>query len=270
MFEFKNASASKALRHGTNMSCLDSRFYVCRVKKDFVINNDQNTILLEAGDIIICNNCYDKDYGKNKVYGIAVRTTDSMLNMTAKDMMNHDIPLRLGHIPMMPIDDFKESFDIIDDKTESLTKCFRFACGKKDDEKFKAAKEKCNSICDMYRKKEHGKNIKLQIIMGLAGILITIGLIVLAVTCVSANENDPTALQILTLVGIVMGAFLFGACGIIILWMTSTGDTLDLIEIKDRPLQDEANKEIDALLQNFYLEIDNFRREHGWLSNTTA
>lgn len=270
MFEFRNASASKALRHGTNMSCLDGRFYVCRVKKDFIINNDQNTILLEAGDIVVCNNCYDKNYGKNKVYGIAVRTTDDMLNMTSKDMMDHEIPLRLGHIPMMSIDDFKESFDIIDDKTESLMECFRFACGKEDDEKFKAAKEKCDSVRDMYHKKEYSKNIKLQIIIGLAGILIAIGLIILGIMCVPVNENNATALQILASIGIVVGVLLFGACGVLILWMTFAGDTLDLIEIKDRPLQDEADKEKGALLQNLYLEIDDFRREHGWLSKTTT
>lgn len=266
MFEFRNASASKALRHGTNMSCLDDRFYVCRMKKDFVINNDQNTVVLETGDIIVCNNCYNKDYGENKVYGIAVRTADDILNMTAKDMMDYDIPRYLGHIPMMSIDDFKESFDIIDDKTESLTECFRFACGKKDDEKFEAAKEKCDSVWDMYHKKEYGKNIKLQIIIGLIGILIAIGLIILDILCIPVNENDPTVPQILALVGVIVGALVFGGCGLGALFMTLTGDTLDLIEIKDRPLQDEADKEKKALLQNFYLEINDFRRKRGWLS----
>ena len=52
MFEFKNILPSKVLEYGTDMSCLDDKFYVCRVKKNFGINNSENTIVLEAGDII--------------------------------------------------------------------------------------------------------------------------------------------------------------------------------------------------------------------------
>ena len=267
MFEFKNVPPSKALEYGTNMSCLDDRLYICCMKKNFVINNDENTVVLEEGDIVVCNNAYNKEYGSHKHYGIAVRTKNAIMNMTSEDIMDYEMPPRIGHIPMMSTDDFKQVFEVLDDETESLADCIRFAQAQNNDEKLKAAYEKCDNIRRNYDKKEDRKNNIFNIGLIIACLLGIAGLIALCMKYDLINDDNCTGARVLSLVGIVLGiVFLIGMWLLLLFGMFNDEIIITPFSIKNRPLYDAAVKEKNDILNNIYSEIDNVRRKRGWLS----
>lgn len=268
MFEFKTAPPSKALAYGTNMSCLDDRLYVCRLNKHFVINNDKNTVVLEEGDIIVCHNAYDKSYGSDKKYGIAVSTKNAVMNMTSKDIMDYEMPSRIGHIPMMSTEDFKQVFEVLDDETESLTDCIRFAQAQNNNEKLTAANEKCDNIRHDYNQKEDRRNNIFNIGLIIICVLGIISLIALAIKYnLFQDESGFAEAQILGLLGVILGIVLLLCMSLFLIFGIVEDETIITpFNIKNRPLYDTAVREKDTILINIHYEIDEYRRKRGWLS----
>ena len=75
---------------------------------------------LEAGDIVYATMTIFKNCGSKRHNGIAVSTKSAVMDMTSKDSMDHWTSSCLGLIPMMSINDFKDSFEVLDDETESF------------------------------------------------------------------------------------------------------------------------------------------------------
>lgn len=267
MFEFKNILPSKVLEYGTDMSCLDDKFYVCRVKKNFGINNSENTIVLEAGDIIVCHNDYVKDGDSKRYNGIAVSTKSAVMDMTSKNSMDHWTSSCLGLIPMMSINDFKNSFEVLDDETESLADCICFAQTQKQDEELKAANKKCDNITLRLYLKEERRNYAINI--G-AIIVCVLGIICLEILChkyYNCPFQDLSFTGIIGIFGITIGLAFFTWTGLFLFFRVYYEDPFFTpFDGTTQPLQDAAVKEKSNVLNSIYSKIDEYRRERGWLS----
>lgn len=112
MFEFNKISVIKAIEYGTNLSCIKDRFVVCRVQKNFLISHDNNKIMLEKGDTIVC---------MPYTNGLFISDEKHIKELTSDNFINESNFWQYS--TFCTFKKFKETFEVLEKETMALESC---------------------------------------------------------------------------------------------------------------------------------------------------
>lgn len=148
MFNLNEVSITKAIKYGTNLSCIKDRTVICRVQKDFVIchNNNEavlekdndNEVVLEKGDVIVCTPC---------TKGIFISDEKYIKELSSDDFINKNNFWQ--YCAFCTFEEFKETFEVLETETMALESCInksREYYSKKDYQLLIDAKRKIKNI----------------------------------------------------------------------------------------------------------------------------
>lgn len=139
MFRFNEVEPTKAIENATNLTALSDRALVCKVKKPFIVNKDNNRIMYEKDDVVVV-----KGYGE----GVKVISKEDVINMSSETTVddyyswrNDDEQEVSGFARLMQyadekkmsLSEFRDTFEVDDNETAILEKYLNTAESNLDD-----------------------------------------------------------------------------------------------------------------------------------------
>ncbi|MBR0542398.1 MAG: hypothetical protein IJK26_09415 [Clostridia bacterium] len=128
MFRFNEVEPTKAIENATNLTALSDRAVVCKVKKPFIVNKDNNRIMYEKDDVVVVRG-YDegvKVISKEDVIDMSSETTiDAMYSWRDDDEQEVSGFARLMQYAdekKMSLSEFRDTFEVDDNETAVLEK----------------------------------------------------------------------------------------------------------------------------------------------------
>lgn len=246
MFKFSEVEVSKAIANGTNISCIEDRFVVCRLKKNFIVNTANNRVMFEKGDIVICTGGYD---GK---WWLRLLDEQQLKSMSSEDFIKSPTSWLTydGYKAQCSLDEFKETFEVCDDETKLVESHVKAA--KKSHYALNETKDKIYSV------KYHYENIE-SLRQALVSILLIVTGVAVMVCSIILLHNIVNRVVFLLLSWILLGIGLFGVVA------TSADDeVLGCFKIRNKTKLDEAQKEYDAQLNADVAALNALRSKDGW------
>lgn len=246
MFKFSEVEVSKAIAKGTNISCIEDRFVVCRLKKDFIVNTANNKVMFEKGDIVICTGDYDSKWW------LRLLDEQQLKSMPSEDFIKSPTSwlTRDGYKAQCSLDEFKETFEVRDDETKLVESHVKAA--KKSHYALNETKNKIYSVKYHYENKESLRQALVSILLivtGVAGMVCSVILL--------HNIVNEVVFFILSL--ILLGIGLFGIVAI-----SYDDEVLDCFKIRNKTKLVEAQKEYDAQLNASAAALNALRSKDGW------
>ena len=165
MFKFSEVEVSKAIATGTNISCIEDRFVVCRLKKDFIVNTANNKVMFEKGDIVICTG---DDSGKE--WCLRLLDEQQLKSMSSEDFIKSPTSWLTydGYKAQCSLDEFKETFEVCDDETKLVESHVKVA--KKSHYALNETKDKVRSVEYHYENKESLRQALVRILLIATGV----------------------------------------------------------------------------------------------------
>lgn len=246
MFKFSEIEVSKAIANGTNISCIEDRFVVCRLKKDFIVNTANNRVMFEKGDIVICTGDYS-----NEKWWLRLLDEQQLKSMSSEDFIKSPTSWLTydGYKAQCSLDEFKETFEVRDNETELVENHVKAA--KKSHYTLNKAENKIHSVKHDYESTEALRQTLVTILLIVAGIA---GMICSAILLHSTVIGAIFLALSLTLLGI-------GLFGIV---AVSDDEVLDCFKIRNKTKLDEVQKEYDAQLNAGAAALNALRSKDGW------
>ncbi len=247
MFKFSEVEVSKAIANGTNISCIEDRFVVCRLKKDFIVNTANNRVMFEKDDIVICTGDYD-----SKEWWLRLLDEQQLKSMSSEDFIKSPTSWLTydGYKAQCSLDEFKETFEVCDDETELVESHVKAA--KKNHYTLNETKDKIYSIKHHYESKEALRQALVTILLIVAGIAGMVCSFMLLHSIVKEAI-------FFTLSLILLGIGLFG-----IVAVSVDDEVFDCFKIRNKIKLDEAQKEYDAQLNASVAALNALRSKDGW------
>ncbi len=139
MFRFNEVEPTKAIENATNLTALSDRAVVCKVKKPFIVNKDNNRIMYEKNDVVVVKG-YDegiKVISKEDVIDMSSETTvDNYYSWKSDDEQEVSGFARLMQYAdekKMSLSEFRDTFEVNDKETAALEEYLNTAEGSLDD-----------------------------------------------------------------------------------------------------------------------------------------
>lgn len=266
MIKFSECTISKAIEHGTNLSCIKGRTIVCRVIKGFVVAHDNNIVKFEEGDIVVCSPNMDINGAGYKCIGICLSEENYIKSLSSDSFIKRDEDDFWQYKADCSLEQFKERFEVLDEETTVLESCIE-----KSKNCYNFLRDKKTSVYCIQRKYQSKANFR-QGALGATLLIVGVGTFIATLTAgCSSNvfsrymEKAPfwiTMLIMVILASLVMGAIL----GAIFCWSLSEEDAFECFVSKKIPLLDKAEEEYKEYRSNTINELDTFRRKIGWLA----
>lgn len=247
MFKFSEVEVSKAIANGTNISCIEDRFVVCRLKKDFIVNTANNRVMFEKDDIVICTGDYD-----SKEWWLRLLDEQQLKSMSSEDFIKSPTSWLTydGYKAQCSLDEFKETFEVCDDETKLVESHVKVA--KKSYYALNETKDKVRSVEYHYESKESLRQALVSILLIVTGVAGMVCSVILLHGIVKGSV-------FFTLSVILLGIGLFGVAA------TSADDeVLSCFKIRNKSKLDEAQKEYDAQLNASAAALNALRSKDGW------
>ena len=247
MFKFSEVEVSKAIANGTNISCIEDRFVVCRLKKDFIVNTAYNRIMFEKGDIVICTGDYS-----NEKWWLRLLDEQQLKSMSSEDFIKNPTSWLTcdGYKAQCSLDEFKETFEVRDDETELVESYVKAA--EKSHNALDETEDKIRSVKHHYKSKEALRQSLVTILLIVAGIA---GMLCSGILLHSTIKK--AIFYALSLISLGIGLF-----GIDVVPVDD--EVLGCFKIRNKTKLDEAQKEYDAQLNASVAALNNLRSKDGW------
>lgn len=138
MFRFYDAPPTKALSNATNLSALSNRAVVCKVKKPFIVDKDNNRVMYEKDDVVVVRG-YDggvEVISKEDVIDMSSETTVddyySWRDYEKQEVSGFARLMQYSDDKEMSLADFKDTFEVDDKETAALEEYLDIANGSLD------------------------------------------------------------------------------------------------------------------------------------------
>lgn len=247
MIKFSECTISKAIEHGTNLSCIKGRTIVCKVIKDFVVDHDNNIVKFEEGDIVVCSP--NIDINSDKCIGLCLSEESHIKSLSSDSFIRrYDF---WQYKADCSLEQFKETFEVLDEETAALESCIE-----KSKNCYNFLWDKKTSVYCVQRKYQSKAKFR-QGALGVALLIVGAGTLV-AVGC--NIEKVPFWIAVLITIFII-GSLVVGA---ILCLFLSEEDAFEYFECKKTPLLDKAEEKYKEHRSNTINELDVFRRKIGW------
>ena len=243
---FNQIPASEAVDRGTNPSCVVDRNMVCKAKEGTVIGPKRNVVIVEKGEKIVCEySSYDGDFifRFTSIEALKSRPASQLIGGAWYEVA-----------AILPFEDFKSKFEIIDEETEQILPFFEAI-----------DKEVCSmrTCRDKLHEAEYNTETTSNLISGLFCLALSIaGFIFAFVDCQHREIPDSSML-------------IYAAAYAMIFVITGFGIIFGALILKDvvnSPIQlnkfsakvKAAKKEYDTVSNNGELSIETFKKNMCW------
>lgn len=261
MINFSKCAISKAIKYGTNLSCIKGRTIVCKVIKGFVVNYDNNIVMFEKGDIIVCSPNMNIDDGRciglylsEEIY-IKRLSPDSFIKYVGDEDKGDFWQYKTD----CSLEQFKERFEVLDEETAALESCIEKS--KKCYDFLMDKKTSVYCVQKKYQSKANFRQGALGVTLLIMGVISYIA--VMSGACFSNVLKDNT--QVLAGVLIPMFILVSLLVGGILCLFLSEKDIFKCFESKKTPLLDKAEEEYKEHYKNTVYELAVFRRKADWI-----
>lgn len=260
MIKFSECTISKAIEHGTNLSCIKGRIIVCKVIKDFVVDHDNNIVKFEEGDIIVCS--FDMDLNGCKC--LLLSEESYIKSLSSISFIKRDEDDFWQYKADYSLEQFKETFEVLDEETAALESCIE-----KSKDCYNFLRDKKTNVYHAQREYQSKANLR-QGALGVTLMIVGVATFIAALTAGTSGAFSRYMEKAPFWVAALIALFIFGSLAVgaaLCLFVSEGEDTFECFECKKTPLLDKAEEEYEEYRSNTINELDTFRQKIGWLTS---